>query len=220
MRNWTLPGLFLVTVSGLALFAYWALRIKFYKLPHIRIVTFTGPSGSGKTTIVGELLKLHPDWKMIISLTSRNPRESDLPGEYQCRVRLHEFLRRGRKGEFLWMVSPHGYHYGTLLADVQKALASDGPWLMNITPEAVKKLHDLYPGQVLSFFILPPGEEELRKRLENRGEPPEAVEKRIADCRKWEEEARASGLTYQFVTNDGTVAEAVEKVDAIIKSRI
>ena len=185
------------------------------KRKKIKIFTVTGPSGAGKTTIVGELLKRHPEWKMVISLTSRNPRDSDLPGEYRCLVRMDEFLWRDRGGEFIWIVSPHGCHYGTLLADVRKALDSDKPSMMQITPEAVEKLRTYAPGEVLSIFMSPPGEEELRRRLENRGEQPEAIDRRIADCRKWEEEARESGL-YKFVENNGTVEEVVEKVEQTI----
>lgn len=44
-------------------------------MPEIRIVTFTGPSGAGKGTIVAGLLKKHPDWGLVVSLTSRGPRE-------------------------------------------------------------------------------------------------------------------------------------------------
>mgnify|MGYP001558826613 CR=1 FL=1 len=185
----------------------------------VKIITLTGPSGAGKTVITRELLKNHPEWKMVLSLTSRGPRNSDLPGEYKCDVVQEEFFWRDRRGEFIWTVSAHGNIYGTLLADIQKALNSEYPLLMQILSESVKQLRSYAPNKVLSIFILPPDGSELKQRLEKRGESPEQIERRIADCKKWEEEARSSGIPYEFVRNDGTVEEAVEKVEKVIKQR-
>ena len=209
-------SLFLVCFWTVVLFWFWFSGLK----RKIKIITFTGPSGAGKTTIVGELLKKHPEWKMVISLASRNPRDSDLPGEYRCLVRMDEFLWRDRRGEFIWIVSSHGYHFGTLLADVRKALDSGKLSMMQILPESVKQLRAYAPDEVLSIFILPSSEEELRRRLEKRGDSPEQIKRRITDCRNWEEEARASDIPYEFVRNDGTVAEAVERVEEIIQRYI
>lgn len=217
MPDGVLLGLLSIAISFFIFWLYCTLRIKFFGRQRIRIITFTGPSGAGKTTIVGELLKKHLEWKIVISLTSRNPRDSDLPGEYRCLVRMDEFLWRDRRGEFIWIVSPHGYHYGTLLADVRKALDSKKPSMMQITPEAVKKMLAYAPGEALLIFVLPPGEGELRRRLEKRGDSLEQIERRIADCRKWEEEAKSSNIPYKFVRNDGTVAEAVERVEDVIE---
>jgi len=182
-----------------------------------RIITFTGPSGAGKTTIVGEFLKNHSECKMILSLTSRYPRYSDLPGEYKCKVSNEEFLRRGRKGEFIWIANFHGNTYGTRLADVNKALNSKRLFLMQITPDSVKRLRAHAPGNILSVFILPPDEKELRRRLWKRGELSNDIDKRIADCAKWEEEATESWIPYEFIRNDGTVAEAINELERIIK---
>lgn len=180
-----------------------------------KIITFTGPSGAGKTTIVGELLKRHPEWNMIVSLTSREPRKLDLPGEYRCNVSKDEFLLRYQREEFIWLVSVHGNMYGTLLADIARALLRDYS-LMQIVPDSVKKLQADVPKSVLSFFILPPGEKELRRRLKERGESEDNINRRIADCKKWEDEAKASGIYYEFVRNDGTVKEVVDKVEEIL----
>ncbi|MBI2674141.1 MAG: hypothetical protein HYX22_00150 [Candidatus Yanofskybacteria bacterium] len=182
----------------------------------IKIVTFTGPSGAGKTTIIGELLKKHPRWKMVLSLTSRESRGGDLPGEYRCNVSRKEFLRIRKEKRDLWIESVHGNMYATLKVDVVNALLSEGLSLMNLMPVSVRKIRAYASGQVRSIFILPPSEKELRRRLVKRGELPEQIDKRIADCKKWEEEARLSDIPYEFVKNDGTVEEAVERVERII----
>jgi len=90
---------------------------------------------------------------------------------------------------------------------------------MNLLPVSVPKIRNYASGQVLSVFILPPGKEELRRRLQSRGESPEQIDRRMADCKKWEEEAIFSYIPYEFVRNEGTVAEAVEKMEQIIESK-
>jgi guanylate kinase len=209
-------------MPGTATFGLFLHRVlKFFGRRDIRIVTFTGPSGAGKTTIVGELLKRYPKWKMVLSLTSREPRNSDLSGEYRCNVSREEFLQIKEEKKDLWIESAHGNMYATLGADIIKALLSKGLSLMQLLPVSVRKIHDYIPGSVLSIFILPPGEEELRRRLEKRGESSEQIEKRIIDCRNWEAEAtKRSGIPYKFVRNDGTVEEAVKKIEDIIKRNI
>jgi len=186
----------------------------------IKIVTFTGPSGVGKTTIVKELLRRHSDWGMVLSQTSRETRDTDLPGEYKCNVSKKEFLRMRKEGRDLWIETAHGNTYATLAADVLQALLSKGLSLMQILHTSVIKIHAYAPGKVLSIFILPPSEEEMRRRLINRGDSPEQVERRISDCKKWEEEARASDISYEFIRNDRTVAEAVETIEDVIESRM
>ena len=187
----------------------------------VKIIIITGPSGAGKTTIVGELIKRHPEWGMVLSRTSRAPRENkDLPGEYQCNVSKKRFLRWRKEGRDLWMVSEHGNMYATLKDDVDGAFAAKVVLFMQLLPDSVPKILDYVPDRVKPIFIVPPDEEELRRRLAKRGESPEQIERRIADCKNWEEEARESGIPYKFIRNDGTIAEAVEKVERIIDQNI
>ncbi len=183
----------------------------------VRIVTITGPSGSGKTTIARELLHKNPDWKLVLSLTTRKPRDSDLPGEYRCGVSSEEFRKREQLKEFLWIVSAHGNRYGTLRRCVDSALAAKHISLMLLTPDAVPILLDYAPGKVISFFIIPPDDAILRVRLEKRGEDPATIERRIADCKKWHQEALASRIPYLYITNCGPVEEAGQAIEALVK---
>ena len=88
---------------------------------------------------------------------------------------------------------------------------------MQITSDSVKRLRAHAPGKVLSVFILPPGEKELRRRLWERGHLSEEIDRRIADCVEWEKEAKESWIPYEFIRNDGTVAEAINELERIIK---
>ena len=156
---------------------------------------------------------------MVLSVTSREPRESsDLPGEYRCNVSRKDILRLKRGGKCLWAEVAHGNIYVTLLADVDQAIERKPVSFMQLLPVSVRNIREYAPGRVLSIFVLSPDEDELRRRLRERGEPDDAIEKRMSDCRKWEEEALLSVIPYEYVTNSGTIEEAVSKVEKVISS--
>ena len=45
-----------------------------------KVIIFSAPSGAGKSTVVGHLLKLHPEFEFSISATSRPPRGRERDG--------------------------------------------------------------------------------------------------------------------------------------------
>ncbi len=209
-------GLLSIGLACLTFWVYWTLRVRFSGRKRVRIVTVSGPSGAGKTTVVKELLRRHPEWEIVLSWTSRGPRESDLPGEYKCNISKAVLNRAKQLSELMWLEVVHGNLYATLRDSVDKACCRRTLSLMPIVPKSVKILYGYIPSKMRSIFILPPDEEELRRRLTERGDLPEQIERRIVDCKKWEQEARISGVPYEFVRNDGTISEAVEKVEQII----
>ena len=120
----------------------------------------------------------------------------------------------------MWTAFPHGNMYGTLLSDICKALKSKTPSLMQLTVSAVKSLHAYAPREVLSIFVLPPDETELRHRLEQRGERPEAIERRVSDCKEWINEALLSNIPFEFVRNDGTIVDFTDEIERVIQRYI
>ena len=48
--------------------------------------------------------------------------------------------------------------------------------------------------------------------MEKRGDREGEVKKRLADCLKWDQNALSSGISYEFVKNDGEIREAVVEI--------
>ena len=185
-------------------------------LPPVKIITLTGPSGAGKSSIAKALIAQRPDIALVVSETSRAPRPSDLPGEYRYGVPPTAFRETNR---FLETVSVHGNCYGTLQSSIDDALSRDAPSLMILTPSAIGIIRSYAKtrggGGVASFYIVPPPETELAKRLEQRGDDRTTIEKRITDCRRWNDEARHSSIPYIFISNeehDAGVQRATEEI--------
>ncbi len=185
-------------------------------MENYKIISLTGPSGAGKTTIAQALFRQYPQLVMIPSLTSRQRRESDLPGDFVY-VSREEFSKRKEAGELLWDVEAHGTLYGTAKAAIDEALARRHPSLIILVPEIVKFLFDRYPDRYLPIFIEPPPEEILRARLVLRGESEETINRRLSDCRDWSAQAHASSLPYRFVHNHGPIEETVQEIAHILR---
>lgn len=177
----------------------------------IKIITFSGPSAVGKSAIVGELLRRNSSWRLVVNITTRGPKDSDIPGEYR-HVSEDEFVKLEQEGKFLETDQAHGNRYGTLLASLDEALSSGPMSLQILTPDGVPRVMDHAKGKVLSFFVFVRSVDVLRKRLKARGESEKSIEQRLSDCARWHEEAKASGLPYVFIDNSGTVEETVQKV--------
>jgi len=189
------------------------------------IITISGASGAGKTTIEKSLLNKLNNAEVVVSITTRDRRENDNPNEYKYISKLW-FRLLDKLGSFLWTVNIHGNWYGTLKSSVKKALKQyDKISLMILVPDRVKNLLDYARERgseefVLSFYILSPSSEILKKRLQDRGDSEFEIAKRIKDCEKWDAEALASDLPYIFVRNDDEVENTVENIISYINEWI
>ena len=177
----------------------------------VKIVTFTGASGYGKSSIAKELLKLE-DYRLVVSVTTRSSRESDLRGEYEY-ISQDNFSLRDERDAFLWKAAYAGNRYGTMRKSIDDALASSAISLMILVPEVVPLLRD-YTGddKVLSFFVQSPPVGILRRRMEARGDSGENILKRLSVDVQWESAARSSIIPYVYVSNDGSLDDTVDVV--------
>lgn len=186
------------------------------------ILTISGASGSGKTTLAEIILTTYlTDSSILESVTTREPRERDLPDEFFY-ITEAEFSRKEAHDDFLWTTKPiHGTRYGTLKESVDFALESTNHlYIMIIAPAY---LQDLFlcrgANRIKSIYIYSPGPENIAKRLRERGENENDITKRIQECLHWDQETKRCFLDnhhVHFIRNDKSIsnlAEIVLKLD-------
>ena len=86
-------------------------------------IVVSAPSGAGKTTLCELLLKEFPAMAYSVSCTTRSLREGEKDGRDYIFLDEPEFKHRVERGDFLEYANVHGCWYGTLRANVEKALA-------------------------------------------------------------------------------------------------
>lgn len=102
--------------------------------------------------------------------------------------------------ELLEWAEYNGRRYGTLRTPVLSHLAQGEDVILEIEVQGAQQVRGSYPEAVL-VFILPPSIDELRKRLESRGDTDEAEITRRLDI-AGQEIAQSEGLFDYLLVND------------------
>ena len=131
------------------------------------LLAVSGPSGVGKGTIVKTILARRPDVVESVSCTTRAPREGEVHGKHYFFLSKEEFERRIDEGDFLEYNEHFGNYYGTPKSFVKEALKEKSV-IMEIEVVGALNAKKAFPECVL-VMVVPPSEEELKKRLRGRG---------------------------------------------------
>ncbi len=180
------------------------------------IYIFCAPSGSGKSTMVRHLLTKHPDlFELSVSCTTRPPRGQEVHGKEYYFISVEEFRKRIEHNDFIEYEQVYeGLYYGTLKEEIDRIEAAGRQVLFDVDVKGGIHLKEILGDKATSIFICPPSIDELRRRLEGRGDTsPEMIEKRLA---KAEEELSYKPRFDRVVINDD-LAHAYEQLDAIIE---
>ena len=149
-----------------------------------KLIIVSAPSGTGKSTIIGWLMKEHPELNLAfsISCTSRAPRGTEQNGVEYFFLTPEEFRQKIDNDEFLEYEEVYaGRFYGTLKAQVERQLEAGQNVVFDVDVKGGVNIKKYYGDEALSVFIKPPSIAELRRRLEGRGtDAPEVIDQRIA----------------------------------------
>ena len=173
------------------------------------------PSGAGKSSLVGSLLQVDSHLVVAISHTTRAPRGQEQQGrEYQFTDDA-SFRAMIERDEFVEWAEVHGHLYGTSRAAVEAHITGGQDVVLEIDWQGALQIRQKFPNAVL-IFILPPSWEELRQRLNRRGEDrPEVIATRMANARLEVSQARY----FDFVIINALFETALFDLKAIVHSQ-
>lgn len=178
----------------------------------------SGPSGVGKTTIAHRLLERF-DGVFSVSATTRPQSQDEVNGVDYLFVDPDEFERMRSAGDFLESAEVFGKHgYGTPRQPVEAQLAAGRLVILDIDVQGAQQVRASMP-EAFMLFILPPTDEELRRRLEARGrDDAEAIERRFAEARREIDLATTQQIYDAFVINE-TLESAVEETSRLVSEQ-
>ena len=178
----------------------------------------SAPSGAGKTTLISSL-RQKQDFVYSVSCTTRAPRPGEVHGEDYFFLGREEFQRHIDAGDFLEYAEVHGRVYGTLKSSVLKHLADGVDVLLDVDTlgaASIRACDDPFIQAALAdVFIMPPGLDELARRLRRRGtESEEQIATRLqnaaSEMEKWRD--------YRYTLISGSMEEDIEKFRAVMRA--
>lgn len=140
------------------------------------------PSGAGKSSLVKALMELDAQVQCAISHTTRAPRGQEVDGREYFFVSPDTFDAMVAGDAFLEWAHVHGQRYGTSRQAIAQRMAQGVDVVLEIDFQGALNIKKIFSNAVL-IFILPPSWEELRSRLQRRGEDTaEVIELRLKNA--------------------------------------
>ncbi len=173
------------------------------------------PSGAGKSSLVKALLELDSQVHPSVSHTTRAPRGQEKHGREYFFVSQPEFDAMVAAEGFVEWAHVHGHRYGTSRRAIEERVVQGADVILEIDFQGAVQIKKTFANAIL-IFILPPSWDELRSRLERRGEDaPEVIELRLKNAAT--EMARAR--EFDFVIINELFDRAVFDLKAIVHAQ-
>ncbi|MDY7219368.1 guanylate kinase [Denitrificimonas sp. JX-1] len=173
----------------------------------------SAPSGAGKTSLVKALIDAMAQVRVSVSHTTRGMRPGEVDGVNYHFTPREKFVEMLEQGDFLEHAEVFGNLYGTSLSWVKYTLAKGYDLILEIDWQGAQQVRKLMP-EAKSIFILPPTHQDLRHRLNNRGQDAEDV----IDLRMQQAISEMSHyVEYDYIIINDVFATALEDLKAIFR---
>ena len=179
------------------------------------LIVVAAPSGAGKSSLVKALLELDSHVHLSVSHTTRAPRGQEKHGRDYYFASQSEFDAMVQSNAFVEWAHVHGNRYGTSKKAIEERIAQGSDVILEIDFQGALQIKEAFANAVL-VFILPPSWEELRSRLERRGEDtPEVIAVRLKNAA--EEMAQVS--KFDFVIINELFERALFDLKAVVHTQ-
>ncbi|HMZ85966.1 MAG TPA: guanylate kinase [Giesbergeria sp.] len=173
------------------------------------------PSGAGKSSLVKALMELDSQVRASVSHTTRPPRGQEKHGREYYFASDAEFDAMVASDAFVEWAHVHGRRYGTSKKAIEERIAQGNDVILEIDYQGALQVKQTFANAVL-IFILPPSWEELRSRLERRGEDSaEVIELRLKNAA----EEMAQVHKFDFVIINELFERALFDMKAIVHAQ-
>lgn len=179
---------------------------------HLYVIS--APSGAGKSTLIHHVRDSLGGLAFSISWTTRSPRPGERDGVDYHFTDEPTFRAKIEAAEMLEWARVHDRLYGTGRAETEALRARGLDVILDIDVQGAAQVRASAP-DAITVFVLPPGRQELRRRLVDRGtEDPESLQRRLTNAAQ---EVREVERFDYVVVNDDLPAAAAE-LEAILRA--
>jgi guanylate kinase len=179
------------------------------------IFIVAAPSGAGKSSLVKALRELDHLVQPSISHTTRAPRGQEKNGREYHFVTDEEFDQMIARQDFIEWANVHGHRSGTCKAAIQERIFTGSDVILEIDYQGAYQVKSMFP-QALSIFVLPPSLEELRSRIERRGEDaPDKIDLRMRNA----EDEIAQAIHFDYVIINEVFESALFDLKVILHAK-
>ena len=179
------------------------------------LLVLSSPSGAGKSTLSRLLLERDQHISLSVSMTTRTPRPGEQEGVDYNFVSDQDFTELVAQDGFLEHARVFDHYYGTPAAPVERAMAEGRDVLFDIDWQGTQQLSQKVAKDLVRVFILPPGKDELERRLKTRAQDSdEVVARRMAKANQeishWAE--------YDYIIVNDDLGKAEQQLFSILQS--
>lgn len=168
------------------------------------MIVIVGPSASGKT-FASIALKKEFGIVKAITHTTRHPRKGETNGVDYFFVNKEEFDFLKKKGNFIETTEYSGNFYGCSKGEI-----SDNKVVI-LDPSGLHAFQSLNNPSIV-FFYLKASEETRAKRMRERGDDEESIEKRLLNDEESFAASKLSGIDYVIKTDDIDATKVAEEI--------
>ena len=181
------------------------------------LVILSGVAGAGKDTVKKEIISRMKNVVTIPSVTSRQPREGDVPGQTYHFVTKEEFETMIKNNELYEYDIHHNNYYGTSKKILNKEIEKGNIIIKDIDVNGTENLVNLFKNEmkVVTIFLRVE-KEELRRRLEARIDQPSQEEIKMR-LDRFEYEQSKIGI-YDYVIKNDNLEKTVKVIMNIIET--
>jgi guanylate kinase len=179
------------------------------------ILVLSSPSGAGKTTLTRRLLTDDGALSLSVSVTTRPRRPNEVDGVHYHFIDRDKFDRMVADGDLLEHATVFGNSYGTPRGPVEQVLAAGREIVGDLDWQGTQQLRERVERDLVTVFILPPGLDELERRLRARNQDSDEVvrgrmAKALDEMNHWSE--------YEYVIVNRDLDDSLDALKAIIRA--